>query len=788
MKRNLTILCLLGAAATASAGGGPPGPAAPTGWVAPAEIRVVIAADAPPLIAEAADELGRVLGGALERRHTVSRASHGGGAPGDIHLGTTPLQQLFFGGESPPRYAWRMNTQARRLFLYGADSQTTAAAAWWFLQEHAGARWLFPGPLGEIVPPRERLSVRGGARTVRPSYESRAFFARSGAFQQWSRRNLLVRAHRFHHNLHRIFDEAAYASHSEWFPLIGNRRRPSGGRAPQPNLAHPGAADYAATRAAAFFAAHPDEPTFSLGMVDSVSFDESPLTRELVRPLRFFRGQPDYSDLVFTFMNRAAERLDAWGYPDRQLGCLAYAWAENTPSFPVDADVLPYLTADRSFWFDPAYRAEDRALMARWGDSGVRAFGLYGYWYGYPFFIPRVFFDEIGEVIPYAHNQGARGFIAEAWPVWPYDGPKVWLGARLLRDVSEEPEALLDEYFTAAYGPAAEPVRAFFAEADAAWEAQPGEAYWIKYHYNPAQAEVLPPGRRARMSAHLDEARARLADSPGSPYARRLERLTGLWAVTRGLCGHYEAWRELARPGGLSSAADARRAAANQKEATRLLTELLPYTTTVPSPKSPFPNQFIANPAARYWAREAPEQPGWRLLAAEGFEEPLLRPARPGEAGDPFALKDRWRSPLWQARFTVSEGLTLEQPTGEGGRSLALRGVQRFSMATTLGVEPGGAYCVRLRVRAAVASACRVQLLAAWVDEQGNIFGERLIDRLPPGETGGWTPLAVAGEAPPEARQLYVGLHLNFQESGDFAQFDDVEVYAIPAGHPALGP
>ena len=84
--------------------------------------------------------------------------------------------------------------------------------------------------------------------------------------------------------------------------------------------------------------------------------------------LRWFRGRPDFSALVFTFMNRAATEL-AKTHPDKYLGCLAYYWCENVPPFPVDPHVIPFLTADRSQSYDPAFRREEFELQEKWGKA-----------------------------------------------------------------------------------------------------------------------------------------------------------------------------------------------------------------------------------------------------------------------------------------------------------------------------------------------------------------------------------------------------------------------------------
>jgi hypothetical protein len=79
----------------------------------------------------------------------------------------------------------------------------------------------------------------------------------------------------------------------------------------------------------------------------------------------WFRGRPDFSNLVFGFTNRVAEDL-ARTHPDKYVGALAYYWCENAPDFPLEPNVIPFLTADRSQGYDEAFRAEEAALQRRW--------------------------------------------------------------------------------------------------------------------------------------------------------------------------------------------------------------------------------------------------------------------------------------------------------------------------------------------------------------------------------------------------------------------------------------
>ncbi len=223
-------------------------------------------------------------------------------------------------------------------------------------------RWFMPGELGY-----EPGSAPG-------PLSGRAFLTRamSGVSRfddgEWARHNRLTSSLRFSHNLSRVFPASLYEEHPEFFPLEnGQRIRPPEGARIwwQPDLGREDVAAYAAEKAREYFDEKPEAVSFALGVNDGLVFGESAETKAWTLPLRWFRGRPDYSNLVFTFMNRVAEEL-ASTHPDKYVGALAYYWAEQVPDFAVHPQVIPFLTADRSQGYDPEFLAEDRALQQKW--------------------------------------------------------------------------------------------------------------------------------------------------------------------------------------------------------------------------------------------------------------------------------------------------------------------------------------------------------------------------------------------------------------------------------------
>lgn len=423
----------------------------------------------------------------------------------------------------------------------GSDSATLWACAA-FLREHLGVRWFHPGELGECLPLTLPITLACERLRIRPDFLSRRFFGFSAKEQAWLDLQGRFARDEAHHHLYALFTREVFDTHPEWFSeYLGKRRRPSPQHPdPQPNLVQPEAAEYAAAQARAFFETHPKARSFSLAINDSLVFDQSEQTLELISA-ESFRSKPDYSPLVFTFMNRAARVLERT-HPEKKLGALAYFFAENTPPFPIHRQVIPYLTSDRQQWYDPEYKREDIALMERWSQSGAEEVGIYDYYYGCGYLFPRMGLEFIVESLRHAHAVGITGFVAEINPLWGMEGAKPWLVTRLLWDSDQDVDALLEDYYTRYYQEAAAPMRAYWKNWQKLWRKQPGKAAWLKYFRNPAQFELIDETFLADTRASLHKA---VALTDNSTVLRRIARVEKAFAVTDAFSHYYRNWKRM---------------------------------------------------------------------------------------------------------------------------------------------------------------------------------------------------------------------------------------------------
>ena len=416
------------------------------------------------------------------------------------------------------------------------------------LDIYGGVRWYWPGEEGVYTPQRDEWLISVGEKEFEPAYVSRRFAGlRSADESQWARRNRLKSSFTFSHNLRSIFKRDFFLENPETLVVEWDPENPPGPNHPlwrsQPDLTSEVVVAAAAEAAIEDFRQNPDRASFALGTNDNTRFGESPGIKSLTRPMRYFRDLPDYSNLVFHFMNRVAEEV-AQEFPDRFLGCLSYMWVENVPDFPVHPMVLPYLTADRSQGHDVEFTERDRELIEKWTKAGPRLIGIYDYLHAAPHSFPRRANLLIGQRIRDAHQAGVRAYFAEVNPIWPFHGDLPWAVARMLWDPDLKPGELEAEFFNNFFGPAAPYLQKFYSDARWIWMTQEGSAVWVKYFLDEAGIELFSEEDLDRLSGYLEEAKEAAGDSL---FGTRVEAVGDAWELTLASAGLQRSRRYLAQ-------------------------------------------------------------------------------------------------------------------------------------------------------------------------------------------------------------------------------------------------
>jgi hypothetical protein len=258
------------------------------------------------------------------------------------------------------------------------------------------------------------------------------------------------------------------------------------------------------------------------GVNDTLKFDDSAESEG------WYRDRPVRTDYVFGFYNAVAD--SAWA-PDGDLkgerhaiGALAYLQTTRAPSIKLRPSIFPWVCADRTAYADPAFAAQDRANLTAWAKSGVSRLGVYDYLYGAEVASPRVNLAALIQSIHVTYTAGARGWYAEAYPLWAFDAPKLWVAAKLLENRMANTAELRRTWFVRAYGPAADEMTAVYAQIEAAWKRDAivgGKDQFLRHFHDQRGALVLSAEEIAAVSRSLVIAQQILRDPTKDAAARR---------------------------------------------------------------------------------------------------------------------------------------------------------------------------------------------------------------------------------------------------------------------------
>jgi Domain of unknown function (DUF4838) len=780
---------------------------------------VLVDPEAPAEERAAATELARILQKMSGIRWPVVTEA----APGEkgFRVGPFPGQPrpplaediLSHGAGEVGPDGFRVQSLGGSLCMQGATPEATLFAVEWVLKNQAGVRWYAPGALGEVILPR-RIWVIPDINVLRePAYVSREIGGLESADEiEWARHNALRARLEFKHALFDVFSPAASSRHDDWLPeLQGRRYMPSSShdRDWQPNLASPNVAAAAGRAAHTAFALDSGRVSFSLGMNDTVRFDQGPATRKLVEPLRYFRGMPDYSPLVFTFMNRAAFYVQPGS--GRYLGCLAYFWCENTPPFPVDPRVVPFVASDRSQYYDSVFRASDLALMTRWGRSGVRAFGLWDYAYGDGFVIPRLPLKAFSDAVREGWRRGARGYFADTGAQWGFDAFKAWMIAQLLWDPERPIRELADDFYPGFYGPAAAAMRGYFEECEALWMHQPGPPRWLKFYCQEDQATLFPEEKCKHLRGLLDE--AALAARCDPVIAARVALTSRAFAVTEAF-GAFDRTRRILGAIELGAAAnlldwerttgslihrlveeEVRLAEARERAGGRLSAAVAAKSLVVER-NDPVPRLIwlagirdAASPGRLLAAcgLDSGRSKNWVALAAwfssgsaahtrSVADNPAFSAILPGVEEPGFLYPHNGALPGgWELRA---------MPTETGGVSLVPGSPPAVRISNAWDTQlyqwhpavPGEVCVATAQMRGRSSLGGDATLFLTFLARDGSVVGDRFMESMPKGETESWREQALSAGVPPDAAWVGVGIGAARQDSGDWVEVRNLDL------------
>ncbi|REJ90366.1 MAG: DUF4838 domain-containing protein [Planctomycetota bacterium] len=538
---------------------------------------IIVFADAPPLTRQAAVELADALERICGQRPELidgrpeplpDRAVWVGFQPVVAELFPKvdfefehPEEFLIAAGENHLVIAGRDRWDPDHLVVDGVDEKITgrqqeygtANAVYTFLQDYLNVRWFWPGKLGEDLPQQQSISYAPFENRDHPQIRARGgafrFSALSvkgyGRSHAWSRRQRLQLGSLEIGGGHAFGDwwDRFYETQPELFALQPDGTR---GTYPEPRNVKLCQSNEAVWRMwladveaqlekdpnQRVFNASPNDGWYSGHCVceECLAWDHPDGEPRTFRWDDHQEQRPALSDRHVTFANRLAELLEQ-KYPGRDYYVQMLAYGHSRPA-PIEAR-----PADNVIMVSVANFFGRTALVDRgssWGTTHREQFQAWGelaphvMWRpntgspaGWQQGLPDLSVQQTIADIKFAAENHCRGiYIDSVWEHWATQGPQYYVMAQLIWDPDQDGEAILDDYYQRAFGPAAGDVRAYYELVETArmdFVAEHGYGAGM-YNFPLLYTDEL----LAEAREHLDRAAAEVEDVSGT-YAERVE-------------------------------------------------------------------------------------------------------------------------------------------------------------------------------------------------------------------------------------------------------------------------
>ncbi len=411
----------------------------------------------------------------------------------------------------------------RSVYLVGNNPAATRIAVGRFCEQHLGIFFAFPGEQGAEWATRYQVGFPL-ADEFRPDFRWRQLSGLNELSSDWAFSVGFGRVPEFSHALYRIFDRKVWNEEPMLFPLVDGKPIEPKGDAfdANPHLDNPRAPEIGARYAREYFRQNPGAFSVAFGVNDTFRFDDSAPSEG------WFRERPVRTDYVMGFLNEVADSVWAPGGDNdgknHAIGTLAYMQTLRAPTIPLRPEIFPWVCMERIGYGSDAFAVQDRANLAAWAKSGVKRLGAYDYLYGSDIASPRVNLTALIQSVRATYTAGARGWVAEAYPLWAFDAPKLWLAAKLLENNAADTRVLLKKWFDVAYGSGAAPMMSAYAQIEAGWRRDAqlgGKDAFLRHFRDERGALVLSAAEITSITASLRDAQDALLFEKPTPSQRR---------------------------------------------------------------------------------------------------------------------------------------------------------------------------------------------------------------------------------------------------------------------------
>ncbi len=356
-----------------------------------------------------------------------------------------------------------------RIHLWGAESTKNIPGDYRavedFLRRECEVRWLWPGELGEVVPCRKELKMPVGTHSEKPAFQVRVLKYRLDPI--WARRMRLGQSidYQTGHSFSKWFPPQKYfAGHPEYYGLVSPENWVGGGNKPdkptrvplQLCTSNPEVRSLLAKK----LAAKDTDVMQSISPNDGYGFCECAECRKMDRiPWTSIHEWPDLSPRMYDFTRDVAVQAKKLN-PKTKVLLNAYTFCKNPPEnmekMPDNVFVLKCL-----FGVMEKDRKKIEQEFETYRKLGVGLW-IYEYWGTYNQNMPWNLIHMISWECKLLKKTGGWGMRVENTADFANAGINNYIGSMLLWNPDLNVDELLDDYCSAAFGPAAEKMKEYY--------------------------------------------------------------------------------------------------------------------------------------------------------------------------------------------------------------------------------------------------------------------------------------------------------------------------------------
>ncbi|MCD9021908.1 DUF4838 domain-containing protein [Cohnella silvisoli] len=441
-----------------------------------------------------------------------------------IYVGSTApdpqLEQIRQGGTNADSF--RLSVSGDSIQLVGLSDRGTLFAAYEML-EQIGIRWFNPGELGTEVPSMQSITVKEQNTIQHPGVTSRYVGGIDYLFSQEPMEFVDEFEGKKWLQHRRGNNTVALGGHG--LPCtITVQERPdlyvqvNGKPTSQFDVTKPEVLICVVEGALKYLEENPDAKYLNLGPNDGDDFGTSVWDAEDYDPLM---GSNSITDRYVKFYNLVLEQIEPQ-YPDVGIAFFAYLRYMRAPvreiPNPKLLPVIAPITVERIHSMENGMsweRSYLKDLIDDWKKLGVNV-SFYSYMYnladpGMPFSI----INRIVEEMNHFKQEGMNQLRFEGLPSWGYQGPSLYLMAKLSWNPDLDVQETLSDYFSKFYGPAAKPMWNHFRKLE--------DAFAQADYYTGAVfdfSKILTPEVMANLESTLSKAEKQVPAN--SKYAKRI--------------------------------------------------------------------------------------------------------------------------------------------------------------------------------------------------------------------------------------------------------------------------